>query len=159
MPTLGEFPSLGAHLRALRSSAGTSLGEIASTTRISGGYLRALEADDLSELPAPVFVRGFIRAYCASLDAPADEALALYDRVSGVPPAPVGRAVVRPIRNSWLSHRLVISGVLLLLFGCGLLALKLISRPSAGRPAGLVAPAQTPLPPAPAPAPGRAADS
>jgi cytoskeleton protein RodZ len=121
--------SLGDHLRALRSSAGGSLAEMAVTTRISESYLRSLESGVRDDLPAPVFVKGFIRAYCAFLGAPADEALGLYDQERGAPPMGESRAVrVRPPK-SWIGHPLAISSALLLIFGVGLLALTLASQP------------------------------
>ena len=41
-----------------------SLEEISATTKISVRLLSALENGDRAKLPAPVFIRGFIRAYC-----------------------------------------------------------------------------------------------
>jgi len=92
MAPVGETPSLGRYLRALRSDAGGSLLDMAGATRISEGHLRALESDALRELPAPVFVKGFIRAYCAFLGAPAIAA----DLESGVAHA----MLARPIRRA-----------------------------------------------------------
>ena len=47
------------------------LEDISSTTKISPSYLRFIEEDRFEELPAPVYVRGFVRAYadCVGLDA------------------------------------------------------------------------------------------
>ena len=75
-----EGSSLGDHLRALRSTARGSLADMAVATRISERYLRALESDVPDDLPAPVFVKGFIRAYCAFLGAPADDEIANAER-------------------------------------------------------------------------------
>lgn len=125
-----EGSSLGGYLRALRSSAGGSLADMAVATRISERYLRALESDVADDLPAPVFVKGFIRAYCAFLGARADEALALYNQERGAPAMGESRAVLRARpRKGWVGHPLAISSALLLIFGGGLLALKLGSQP------------------------------
>jgi cytoskeleton protein RodZ len=125
-----EGSSLGGYLRALRSSARGSLADMAAATRISERYLRALESDVPDDLPAPVFVKGFIRAYCAFVGAPADEALALYNQARGLPATGESHAVhVRPGRG-WVGHPLAISGALLLIFGGGLVALKLVSQPT-----------------------------
>lgn len=130
MAPLREGSSLGDHLRALRSSAGGSLADMAVATRISERYLRALESGVRDDLPAPVFVKGFIRAYCAFVGACADEALALYDHERGIPPGGESHAVhVRP-RKGWAGHPLAVSGALLLIFGGGLVALKLVSQPT-----------------------------
>src|SRR5262245_15699451 len=131
--------SLGSHLRSLRSLAGVSLSEMASTTRISEHYLHALESDDLSDLPAPVFVKGFIRAYCSFLHVPGDEALALYQEASGVPAASPAHALSPRPRGSWFGHPLAVSVALLIVFGGGVLALNLLTR-GVPRPAAPSAP-------------------
>jgi cytoskeletal protein RodZ len=71
--------SVGAYLRQLRETRGVSVEEIARVTRVSSSYLHALEADDFSSLPEPVFTRGFVRAYCQAVGETPDEALALYE--------------------------------------------------------------------------------
>jgi len=120
--------SVGSWLRGLRLGAGGSLDELARATRISEGQLKALEADDFSELPAPVFVKGFIRAYCGFFGAPPDQALALYrSGLESQPPLPPRALSARP-RASWISHPIVVSGVLLVVFGGGLLALNVAGR-------------------------------
>lgn len=133
MAPVQEGGSLGGHLRAIRSTARGSLTDMAVATRISERYLRALESDVPDDLPAPVFVKGFIRAYCAFLGAAADEALALYDRARGAPAMGESHAVrVRP-RKGWVGHPLTISSALLLIFGGGLVVLKLASQPAPAR--------------------------
>jgi cytoskeleton protein RodZ len=124
-----EATSLGGHLRALRSSAGGSIADMAVATRISERYLRAIESDVADDLPAPVFVKGFIRAYCTFLGAPADEALALYDQARGAPAMGKSHTVLVRPRKGWVGHPLAVSGALLLIFGGGLVALKLVTQP------------------------------
>ena len=82
--------AVGSYLRNLRGQQGVSLEELARATRVLYRHLEALEADDLAALPAPVFTKGFIRAYCQVLGVAPDEALALYDPRSneGRPAAP-----------------------------------------------------------------------
>jgi cytoskeletal protein RodZ len=85
--------TLGSYLRALREERKGSLADMSLATRVSVGQLEALEADKLAELPAPVFVRGFIRAYCHFLGQPSDEALGRYGASVGADPqagAPAG---------------------------------------------------------------------
>src|SRR5256885_17219405 len=79
--------SVGAYLRQLRETRGVSLEEIVRVTRVSSSYLHALEGDDFSALPEPVFTRRFSRAYCQVLGEAPDDALALYDGRSGAPAA------------------------------------------------------------------------
>src|SRR5437899_6428732 len=82
--------AVGSYLRNLRDQQGVSLAELARATRVLYRHLEALEGDDLAALPAPVFAKGFIRAYCQVLGVAPDEALALYDARSkeGRPVAP-----------------------------------------------------------------------
>lgn len=55
--------SQGAVLAAGRTARGMSVGEVASRLKLSVAQVTAIERDDHSQLPAPVFVRGFIRNY------------------------------------------------------------------------------------------------
>ncbi len=71
---------IGAYLRELRVKRGLSVDELARMTRVAPRYLEALESDAFKDLPAPVFTRGFIRAYCQAVGAPPEEALARFDR-------------------------------------------------------------------------------
>lgn len=130
-------PSLGAYLRGLREGRTGSLAEMAHATRVSVSQLVALECDNLAELPAPVFVKGFIRAYCQYLDEPADEALGLYRDMLRQPPVAEGFASSPRHTRSFRPGPILISLALLVLFGGGLLALNLGGRhgpKSAGAP-------------------------
>jgi cytoskeleton protein RodZ len=123
MATPSATASLGTYLRALREDRQRSLEAMAHATRISAKQLHALETDDLAELPSPVFVKGFIRAYCQYLGVPSDEALARYRDVLGEPPP---SALPRPparLTPSWTSSPIFLSLLLLVAFGGGLLAL------------------------------------
>jgi cytoskeletal protein RodZ len=71
--------SLGSYLRQERERRNTSLEAVAQATRISLKNLEALERDEFHLLPAPVFVRGFLRAYAAQLGIDPKEVLALYE--------------------------------------------------------------------------------
>lgn len=53
----------GTLLAAARIRHGMPLAEIAARTRIARHLLEALESETWSDLPAPVYVRGFIRLY------------------------------------------------------------------------------------------------
>jgi len=65
----GEFD--GARLRRSRLRRGIEIEDVAGVTKINPTYLRFLEEDRFSELPARVYVRGFVTAYarCLGLDA------------------------------------------------------------------------------------------
>jgi cytoskeleton protein RodZ len=54
---------IGSTLRNARVQHGLTIDQVAQDTRISARFLEALEADRFEELPAPVYVRGFLRSY------------------------------------------------------------------------------------------------
>jgi cytoskeletal protein RodZ len=118
--------SVGGYLRALRLGKQVSLEEMARATRVGSHQLEALEADRFADLPAPVFVKGFIRAYCHFLGEPDDQALRHYREVLGERPLPDRGAPVLRSHANWSASPLFISFVLLLVFGSGLLALNLV---------------------------------
>lgn len=57
----------GAHLRNIRIAKGASLDEISAATKVKKSYLEAIESDNPQRLPAPVFMRGFLKAYAKAL--------------------------------------------------------------------------------------------
>jgi len=60
----------GARLRRTRLSRGVDLDRVAAVTKISSAYLVAIEEDRYADLPADVYIRGFVGAYarCVGLD-------------------------------------------------------------------------------------------
>jgi flagellar biosynthesis protein FlhG len=60
----------GAWLRRSRLRCGVEIDEIALVTKINPTYLRFIEEEKFEDLPAPVYVRGFVGAYarCIGLD-------------------------------------------------------------------------------------------
>lgn len=71
--------TVGSVLRAERQARQMTLAELTHATRIPLSSLEALEADDYEALPGDVFVRGFIRAYCGSLDVEPGPIVELFD--------------------------------------------------------------------------------
>lgn len=166
--------SPGSYLRGLRQRRGVSLDEMARATRVSSHYLDALERDEFVALPAPVFTKGFIRAYCQFLGEAPDEALTRYHARDGaLPPPPVRPAEAGAPAAGALETRnrgaVWVSFVLLVVLGLGLFAVTLMLQPgretrdrgavvagtdAARTPSGTVAPARVarPEPPAGGPA-------
>jgi cytoskeleton protein RodZ len=163
-----DFPAdvmsaLGIRLRELREAKGVSLDDIARSTRVGRRHLEALETDDWAELPAPVFVKGFIRAYCEFLDASPDEALGLYREASGEPVKPER---VQNVMRGAPSRRfgpLMVSLVLFVALGASLFARRVglkgsqrhaapPAATSSARSDAAIAPATAPASSAPAPA-------
>ncbi len=57
----------GARLRRARLQRGIEIDDLAAVTKISPAYLRFLEEDRFDDLPAVVYVRGFIASYARYL--------------------------------------------------------------------------------------------
>ena len=60
--------TLGARLRQRREERGIALVTIAQQTKIKQSLLQALERDDVSQWPASVYRRAFVRAYARAID-------------------------------------------------------------------------------------------
>ena len=114
--------TVGPYLRELREGKGVSLEEIARATRVGKRHLEAIEGEELSELPAPVFVKGFIRAYCQFLGARPDEALRQYRSLVGETSSDSAAHSGRS-RSSRPLTPIGVSLLLLVVLGGGLLAL------------------------------------
>jgi cytoskeletal protein RodZ len=76
--------SLGQTLRQAREQRGQSLDALAAATRIPSPVLDALERDDFGQLPADVYVRGFVRSYCRAVGLPEAEPMVTLEEVLGV---------------------------------------------------------------------------
>ena len=70
----------GALLARVRVERGLTPEDLAQTLNLSLSTLRALEADDLSRLPSPIFVRGYLRAHARLLLVPSAPVLAAFDQ-------------------------------------------------------------------------------
>jgi flagellar biosynthesis protein FlhG len=83
----------GARLRRARMSQGMEIEEISAITKVSSNYLLCLEQERFEELPAPVYVRGFVMAYanCVRLDATRVAASYMKRVESGRPRDPLSR--------------------------------------------------------------------
>lgn len=69
-------------LREVRERRGLSLADAERETKIRQKYLAALEDDNLTALPGPLYVRGFLRNYALYLGIDGDEALQIYNQQS-----------------------------------------------------------------------------
>lgn len=73
--------SAGLVLRKKRGERGMSIEEVARHTGLTPGAVNTLEADDYARLPAAVYVRGYIRRYCALLDIDETPLIETYEKV------------------------------------------------------------------------------
>ncbi|RQW88221.1 MAG: helix-turn-helix domain-containing protein [Geobacter sp.] len=74
--------TIGSRLREARERKGLSLEDVARTTRISRGYLKALEEDDSDKLPSEAYAKGFLRVYAQFLNVAAEELVVPSDHCS-----------------------------------------------------------------------------
>lgn len=70
----------GSTLKALRLKRGRTLDEIAKVTRIPKATIEQLETDQVGKLPAPVYVKGFIRLYCQAVQVDPREVVDQFER-------------------------------------------------------------------------------
>jgi len=120
---------LGSYLSAGRTRAGLSAEQVARETRIPLKSVTALEEERYDLLPEPVFVRGFVSAYCRAVrldEGPAIDCMtqAFRTRSSGMPSAIQGPELAsegmhvgprRPGASNW-THLAI-----LLVFAIGIL--------------------------------------
>jgi cytoskeletal protein RodZ len=119
--------SFGEELRRERVVREISLEEISAATKISMRQLQALEASDVSKLPASTFTRGFIRAYAKHLGIDPEEKVNAYlaDLAGSSHDAPPEKRA-RPRSRFWRGRRAtagtIVGGVTGLLLFLGLIA-------------------------------------
>jgi cytoskeleton protein RodZ len=63
----GEPASFGARLAAARERERLSVGDMAARLRLHVNQVRAIESENLAQLPEAAYVRGFVRSYARSL--------------------------------------------------------------------------------------------
>ena len=57
----------GEFLRKIRQTRGIELSDISQRTKISERYLRAIEEERFADMPAAVYVRGYVMEYARAL--------------------------------------------------------------------------------------------
>ncbi len=76
---VADASDLGRMIFEARNGAGETVENLARRTRISQRLLVALEAGDLHKLPAPVYVRGYLKAIGTELDVDSSAWVAMLD--------------------------------------------------------------------------------
>jgi cytoskeleton protein RodZ len=76
---------LGGRLVAAREAQGLTLAVVARKLRLSTATLQALESSRYEDLPEPIFVRGYLRAYARLLQMDKEVLVAEYDRLVNTP--------------------------------------------------------------------------
>ena len=120
-PRTGE---LGSTLSRARRARAITLDDVERDTHVSKRYLEALENEDFTIFPAPVYARGFLRTYSRYLGLNPDELIRIFpngDLTVDITPLPtVSRPPAELINVNWLVAGLVA----IFLIGAGLLLLR-----------------------------------
>jgi cytoskeletal protein RodZ len=80
--------SVGETLIRAREAAGLSVEDLSAQTRIRGGLIRAIEADDFNGCGGAVYARGHLRSLAKVIGVDPDELVAEFDRSHADEPAP-----------------------------------------------------------------------
>ncbi|MEZ4366937.1 MAG: helix-turn-helix domain-containing protein [Kofleriaceae bacterium] len=99
--------ALAAWLRDARLDRGLTLADVAAVTKIPSRTLDLLEAGRFEDLPADVFVRGFVRNYARCVGLPEDEALERYLGCGRLTTGAVGERAAAPRTPSSAVRRVV----------------------------------------------------
>ena len=117
----GADDGLGEWLRTSREERGYDFDRVERDTRISRGYIEAMERDQFDTLPAPVYARGFVRSYARYLGLDEEEALARMPRElprpPGLEPLPGLRRSEGPAAIPALPWRWVVVGIIVVVAG------------------------------------------
>lgn len=122
-----SLEAIGSLLQQTREARGLTLTEVANDTFIRSQYLQALEQADLSRLPEPVYVQGFLKRYADYLgldgEALSRSAFPLLSSKTSHAPAPLAQASNQPTFALRPLHLWVAYVVLIVLTVGGLSAL------------------------------------
>lgn len=75
---------IGSLLKAAREKKKISLEDVANKTKININILKALESDDISNLPNKTYVKGFVKNYAKTISLDTNEALSALENTYGV---------------------------------------------------------------------------
>jgi transcriptional regulator with XRE-family HTH domain len=75
--------TLGSKLRIAREAKGLTVSQLGEMTRIKSQQIDGMERDDFSKIPAPMYVKGFIKLLAQALDMEPGPLLALYEKQTG----------------------------------------------------------------------------
>jgi cytoskeleton protein RodZ len=138
--------AMGRRLRERRMAQGISLADVERDTRVNRLYLEALEQAQYETIPAPIYARGFMRAYARHLGIDPEEAAAAVPlnlpRPAGLEPLPGMRRTAPPALpavNAPIVAALAAGAVLVLI--------AIVVVPRLGGGPGIDLPGATPTPP------------
>lgn len=126
-----ESLSFGRYLQAIRLEKKISLEQVAAQTRVGLELLLLVEQEDYDQLPAEVYVKGFLRSYAAAIGADGDEAIRRYEsRLDVIQKNAKSEASVGKL-DTRLWWKLIISvGLLLCIIGVSVVVISFLRHPS-----------------------------
>jgi len=90
--------TVGERLRKAREAKGLTIAELAKKTHIMSKQLEGIEQDDFSPIPAPIYVKSFIKTFATQVGLDPAEMVALYleqSKAGENPPAPTPELKVK----------------------------------------------------------------
>ena len=107
-------------LQAGRTEMGLSLEDVASRMHLSADIVESIEANEFSDITAPIFVKGYLRAYARIVSLDEDEMIQQYLEYYSNEDPPIGSTskMLPEISTSdrrikWFTYLLILLGVLL----------------------------------------------
>ena len=83
---LNNSAELGDLLTRAREELSLSQKDISSRLNLNEQIIAALDSNDLDKLPAPTYVRGYIRSYARVVNLDADKLIGIYEGIAEAPP-------------------------------------------------------------------------
>ena len=109
----GERQSLGRYLRSERENRGYSIEKLASITRLRPEIIKAIEKEEWDRMPAPVFIRGFIRSYIQALGLEKEK---IFQKFKDIPKVEAEAPEILMPRKEGISKRFFIYGSIVVIF-------------------------------------------
>lgn len=109
---------VGKRLKEARVKKGWSMENIVQRTRITHRHIVAIEAGDMTAMPAPVYARGFVKSYAKAVEIDEGPLMRLLDEAGilsatesgGARPADPPRAGLGPAARIWIAAAGVVLG-------------------------------------------------
>ena len=128
--------SFGRYLQAVRLEKKISLEQVSQQTRIGLGNLLLIEQEDFEQLPAEVYVKGFLRSYAKAVGADGDEVIRRYEsRLDGLQKISESESSSKQLARGIWRKLLVVLVLLISIIGLSTLAVVLYRHvPDADKP-------------------------
>ncbi|AMM39820.1 XRE family transcriptional regulator [Candidatus Desulfofervidus auxilii] len=95
----GNMATVGEILKEVREGKRISIDKAAADTKLSVFYLEAIEANNWQALPAPAYIRGYLRLYASYLGLSPDKIITQYEEqiAHPIPEAKIKKTNYKPI--------------------------------------------------------------